>query len=183
MLRTCLAAAETDGSVCVFLEPIALYHARDLLAAGDGGWKAGYEPPERWASGHVPVGRGRTHGDGTDLTIVTFGNGLWLSLRAADRLAADGIGARVLDLRWLAPLPADDIVREAAATGRVLVADETRRTGGVAEAVLAILADGGFRGQAARVTSEDSFVPLGDAASAVLLSQAAIEAAARALAR
>jgi 2-oxoisovalerate dehydrogenase E1 component len=183
MLRTCLAAAEADGSVCAFLEPIALYHARDLLAAGDGGWKAAYDPPERWASGHVPVGRAALHRDGSDLTIVTFGNGLWLSLRAADRLAADGIGARVLDLRWLAPLPADDILREATATGRVLVADETRRTGGVAEAVLALLADGGFRGQAARVTSEDSFVPLGDAAAAVLLSQAAIEEAARALLR
>jgi len=183
MLRTCLAAAEADGSMCVFLEPIALYHTRDLLAAGDGGWRVAYDPPDRWASGHVPVGRGRTHGDGTDLTIVTFGNGLWLSLRAADRLAADGIGCRVLDLRWLAPLPAGDILREAAATGRVLIADETRRTGGVSEAVLAVLADGGFEGRAARVTSEDSFVPLGDAAAAVLLSQPAIEAAARSLAR
>jgi len=183
MLRTCLAAAETDGSVCAFVEPIALYHTRDLLAAGDGGWRAGYAPPEEWAAGHVPVGRARTHGDGTDLTIVTFGNGLWLSLRAAARLAAEGIGCRVLDLRWLAPLPADDILREAAATGRVLVADETRRTGGVSEAVLAALADGGFRGRAARVTSEDSFVPLGDAAAAVLLSQQAIEGAARSLAR
>jgi 2-oxoisovalerate dehydrogenase E1 component len=183
MLRTCLAAAEADGSVCAFLEPIALYHARDLLAAGDGGWKVSYDPPERWAAGHVPAGRARTHGDGTDLTIVTFGNGLWLSLRAADKLAAEGIGARVLDLRWLAPLPADDILREATATGRVLIADETRRSGGVAEAVLAALADGGFRGQAMRVTSEDSFVPLGDAAAAVLLSQQAIEAAARTLVR
>jgi 2-oxoisovalerate dehydrogenase E1 component len=53
----------------------------------------------------------------------------------------------------------------------------------VAEAVLAALADGGFRGPAARVTSEDSFVPLGDAAAAVLLSQQAIEAAARILVR
>ena len=183
MLRTCLAAAEADGSVCAFLEPIGLYHARDLLAAGDGGWRVSYDPPDRWASRHVPVGRGRTHGDGTDLTIVTFGNGLWLSLRAADRLAADRIGCRVLDLRWLAPLPADDILREAAATGRVLVADETRRTGGVSEAVLAVLADGGFDGKVARVTSEDSFVPLGDGAAAVLLSQQAIEAAARSLTR
>ena len=65
----------------------------------------------------------------------------------------------------------------------VLIADETRRSGGVAEAVLAALADGAFRGQAMRVTSEDSFVPLGDAAAAVLLSQQAIEAAARALVR
>ncbi len=183
MLRTCLAAAEADGSVCVYLEPIALYHTRDLYAAGDGGWRADYQPPERWGASHVPAGRARTHLDGTDLTIVTFGNGLWLSLRAAGRLAADGIGCRVVDLRWLAPLPADDIVREALVTGRVLVADETRRTGGVAEGVLAALADAGFGGRVARVASQDSFVPLGDAASAVLLSQADIEAAARSLVR
>ena len=42
MLRTCLAAAEVDGSVCVFLEPIALYHTRDLHAEGDNGWLAPY---------------------------------------------------------------------------------------------------------------------------------------------
>ncbi|HEY6278866.1 MAG TPA: thiamine pyrophosphate-dependent enzyme [Streptosporangiaceae bacterium] len=183
MLRTCLAAAVSDGSVCVFLEPIALYHTRDLHAAGDGGWRAPYDPPQQWAAGHVPVGQARTHGRGADLTIVTFGNGLRLSLRAAARLAGDGIGCRVLDLRWLAPLPDADILREADATGRVLVADETRRTGGISEAVLALLTDAGFRGRAARVTSQDSFVPLGDAANAVLLSQRQIEAAARKLVR
>jgi 2-oxoisovalerate dehydrogenase E1 component len=183
MLRTCLAAASADGSVCVFLEPIALYHTRDLLAPGDGGWRAPYDPPAHWADRHVPAGHAAMYGDGTDLTIVTFGNGLWLSLRAASQLAADGIGCRVVDLRWLAPLPAGDILREAQATGRVLVADETRRTGGVSEAVLAVLADGGFGGRAARVTSQDSFVPLGDAAATVLLSQADIETAARSLMR
>ena len=57
-----------------------------------------------------------------------------------------------------------DLLREAGATGRVLVVDETRRTGGVSEGVLAALADHGFRGPVARVASEDSFVPLGDAA-------------------
>ena len=182
MLRTCLAAAETDGRVCVFLEPIALYHARDLAEPGDGGWLARYDSPAAWPAGHVPVGRARCHGDGRDLTIVTFGNGLRMSLRVATRLAADGIGCRVLDLRWIAPLPADDIMREASVTGRVLVADETRRTGGVSEAVLTALADAGFRGRLARVTSEDSFVPLGEAANLVLLSEAAIESAARRLA-
>jgi 2-oxoisovalerate dehydrogenase E1 component len=101
-----------------------------------------------------------------------------MSLRAAGRLAADGIGCRVLDLRWLAPLPAEDLLREASATGRVLVADETRRTGGVAEGVISALADAGFTGRVRRVASEDSFIPLGDAAAAVLLSEAAIEAAA-----
>jgi 2-oxoisovalerate dehydrogenase E1 component len=183
MLRTCLAAAEADGTVSVYLEPIALYHERDLHEAGDDGWVARYDPPAAWAAGHVPIGRARLYGNGTDLTIVTFGNGLRMCLRAARRLYADGIRCRVLDLRWLAPLPAADILREAALTGRVLVADETRRTGGVSEGIITALADAGYAGRLARVTSEDSFIPLGDAAATVLLSQQSIEAAARALLR
>jgi len=178
MLRTCLAAAEADGTVSVYLEPIALYHERDLHEPGDEGWLARYDPPAAWAAGHVPIGRGRLYGDGTDLTIVTFGNGLRMCLRAARRLRDDGIRCRVLDLRWLAPLPVEDLLREASVTGRVLVADETRRTGGVSEGVLSALADAGFIGRVGRVASEDSFIPLGDAANAVLLSEAAIESAA-----
>jgi 2-oxoisovalerate dehydrogenase E1 component len=181
LLRTCLAAAQADGSVCIFVEPIALYHTRDLHQPGDGGWLAPYDPPALWAAGYAPVGAGRSYGNGRDLTIVTFGNGLRMSLRTAARLAADGIGCRILDLRWIAPLPAADILREAAATGRVLVADETRRTGGVSEGVLAVLADAAFTGRTARVTSADSFIPLGGAAESVLLSEAAIESAARSL--
>ncbi len=183
MLRTCLTAADIDGSVCAFIEPIALYHERDLYEPGDGAWLAGYEPPDRWAQTHVPVGRARTYGDGTDLTIITFGNGVRMSLRAARTLAAAGVGCRVLDLRWLAPLPFEDLLRAAAATGRVLVADETRRTGGVSEGVITTLVDAGFTGRIARVASEDSFIPLGDAAAVVLLSQDAIEEAARDLLR
>jgi 2-oxoisovalerate dehydrogenase E1 component len=183
MLRTCLASAQEDGSVCVFLEPIALYHERDLHVAGDGGWLAPYDPPALWASGHIPLGRARVYGDGTDVTIVTFGNGLRMSLRASARLAADGIGCRVVDLRWLAPLPAADVLREASVTGRVLVADETRRTGGVSEGVITGLVDAGFSGCIARVASEDSFIPIGDAAATVLLSEQSIDTAARSLLR
>jgi 2-oxoisovalerate dehydrogenase E1 component len=181
MLRTCLAAAEVDGSVCVFLEPIALYHTRDLYAAGDNGWLAPYPPPEEWAREHVTLGRARVHGDGEHLTILTFGNGVRMSLRVAGRLADEGIGARVVDLRWLSPLPVADIVREASLTGRVLVVDETRRSGGVGEGVLAALVDAGYVGSVRRVASADSYVPLGNAAQLVLVSEGAIEAGARSL--
>jgi len=174
MLRTCLAAAAVDGSVCVFLEPIALYHTRDLHSDGDGGWLAPYPRPDA----HVPVGRARTYGEGRDLTVVTFGNGLRMSLRVGKRLAIRGIDARVVDLRWLAPLPAEDVLHEAGATGRVLVVDETRRTAGVAEGIVTALVDAGYRGTISRVTSEDSFVPLGHAAEAVLLDEPTIEKAA-----
>ena len=77
----------------------------------------------------------------------------------------------------LSPLPVDDLVREALATGTVLVVDETRRSGGVSEGILAALIDAGFTGRMARVTSKDSFIPLGDAAKLMLLSEAEIEAA------
>lgn len=181
MLRTCLAAAHADGSVCVFLEPIALYTTRDLFDDGDNGWLAPYPPPGRWIETYVPPGSARIYGDGRDLTIVTFGNGVRMSLRAAVRLTAEGYGCRVLDLRWLRPLPVDDLLRAAELTGRVLIADETRRSGGVSESVIAELIDAGFTGPIARVTSADSFVPLGPAASHVLLSEAEIEEAARKL--
>jgi 2-oxoisovalerate dehydrogenase E1 component len=177
MFRTCVAAAQVDGSVCAFLEPIALYHTRDLHEDGDGLWLAAP------ATAHIPLGTARTYGDGRDLTILTWGNGLRMSLRVARSLEASAVHARVVDLRWLAPLPLDDILREAAATGRVLVADETRRTGGVSEGVIATLLDAGFDGKLARVASKDSFVPLGDASRLVLLSEDEIEAAALRLLR
>jgi 2-oxoisovalerate dehydrogenase E1 component len=175
MLATCAEAALVDGTVCVYLEPIALYHTRDLAQDGDEGWVAA--PTDE----HVPVGSARTYLDGGDLTIVTWANGLHLSLRVAQRLAAQGVGARVVDLRWLAPLPVEDVLREASATGRVLVVDETRRTGGVSEGIVAALVDAGYDGRMARVASKDSFVPLGDAAQLVLVSEDEIEAAALAL--
>lgn len=177
MFRACAVAARSAGAVCLFLEPIALYHTRDLYQDGDDGWLAA-------DTGAVaPIGRARVYGDGADLTIVTFGNGVPMSLRVTRRLAAAGIAARVVDLRWLAPLPVADLLTHAAATGRVLVVDETRRSGGVSEGVLAELVDHGYPGALARVASHDSFIPLGDAALQVLLSEETIEAAAVKLVR
>jgi 2-oxoisovalerate dehydrogenase E1 component len=177
MLHTCAAAAKAAGVVCLFLEPIALYHTRDLYDDGDEQWLASYP-----AAG-VPIGRARTYGDGTDLTILTFANGLRMSLRVARRLETLGVGARVVDLRWLAPLPVEDMLREANLTGRTLIADETRETGGVGEGVITTLLKHGYTGALKRVASKDSFIPLGDAALHVLLSEEDVEAAALKLAR
>jgi 2-oxoisovalerate dehydrogenase E1 component len=104
-----------------------------------------------------------------------------MSLRAARLLDAEEITTRVVDLRWLAPLPVEDVLREARATGRLLVVDETRRSGGVSEGLITGLLEAGFTGKLARVTAEDSFVPLGDAAEFVLMVEADILDAARAL--
>lgn len=177
MLRACASAAVEAGAVCVYLEPIALYHTRDLHSEGDGGWLTGSHDLV-----DATIGTARTYGDGEQLSIVTFGNGVPMSLRVADGLRrTHGIRCRVTDLRWLAPLPIKDILRDAAATGHVLIVDETRRSGGVGQQILAELIDNGYRGALARVCSYDSFIPLGDAALHVLVSEEAIEHAALSL--
>ncbi|MCB9907294.1 MAG: MFS transporter [Planctomycetes bacterium] len=174
LLRGATAIASTSGRVVVYLEPIALYHERDLYEDGDGGWLCDYPSPDgNSESALLPGDVGVYHPEAKDLLIVSYANGLRLSLRAAKRLREEhGIAARVLDLRWLAPLPMEAIQRHAHECGRVLVADECRRTqAGIADSVIAELAEGGFPGKLASVRSVDSYVPLGAAANLVLLSE------------
>ncbi len=175
ILRTCVAAARADGSVCVFLEPIALYHTRDLHEEGDELW-LGVTDAE-----HVPVGAAYTHRGGmisrsshgrTGCTSRCGSRGGCRSAGSASRWSTCA-GWRRCRWRRCSGRPS--------ATGRTLVVDETRRTGGVGEGVVAELLDAGYAGRLARVASKDSFVPLGDAAGLVLLSEDEIEAAALAL--
>jgi len=168
MLRTACAAARMAGAVVAFLEPIALYAEKDLHEPGDGLWLEPYPAPEF----AVPIGRARVHGEGDDLTIITYANGVRMSLRAAKRLLQFGVSVRVVDLRWIAPLDRTTICREAQETGRALVVDEGRRSGGVAESVITAISeecDGGVR--IARITGEDTFIPLAAAANLVLPSE------------
>ncbi len=180
ILRTLVAAARVNGRVGVFLEPIALYMTRDLHEDRDNLWSHDYPEPG-WS---VPVGSASVHieGSGADLTIISYANGLWMSRRVARRLHLElGIGVRVVDLRWLNPLPELDLAREAAATGRALVVDECRRTGGVAEGVLTALVERAPGVRLARVTGTDTYIPLGGAANLALVQEADIDAAARRL--
>ncbi|MGA8986459.1 thiamine pyrophosphate-dependent enzyme [Aeromicrobium sp.] len=180
LLRECVALAD-EGRVCVFLEPIALYHERDLRD-GDSGWTAPYAAPAPWpAEAAHELGRVRTYGEGRDVLLVTFGNGVRMSLRAAGRLADERIGCTVLDLQWLAPLPREELLRTTEVFAAVVVVDETRESGGVSESVVTALVDGGYPGRIRRVTSADSFIPLGPAADHVLLAEHEIIAAVRTL--
>jgi 2-oxoisovalerate dehydrogenase E1 component len=178
ILRGLVATARTCGRVAIFLEPIALYHERDLFADGDGGWLSDYPVPRKML---LPGEVGVHNAEAKDLLIVTYANGLRLSLRAARNLKEQRIAARVLDVRWLNPLPLDAIRAHAAECGRVLVADECRATGGgIADAVIAALAEDGYGRPLASVRALDTYIPLAAAANLVLLSEAQIcEAAAR----
>jgi 2-oxoisovalerate dehydrogenase E1 component len=181
LLRGAFAMAKADGRVVVFLEPIALYHERDLLD-GDSGWLCAYPgPDEVLLPGEVGV-YGAEH---RDLLVVSYANGLRLARRAAHTLGErHGIRVRVLDLRWLAPLPLEAVERHARECGGVLVVDECRATGaGVADALIAHLAEAGVRGPFGSVRAADSYVPLGPATEHVLVTEEQIVAAAAKLVR
>jgi 2-oxoisovalerate dehydrogenase E1 component len=174
MFRAATAMAAEHGRVVLFLEPIALYHERDLHDEGDGGWLTAYPPPpEASLPGRVGVYQPDAEADPPDVLLVSYANGLRLSLQAQRILATEhGVRARVLDLRWLNPLPLEAVRRHAAAAGRVLVVDECRATGGgVADAIVADLAERAFSGRLRSVRAADSFVPLGPTASTVLVSR------------
>jgi 2-oxoisovalerate dehydrogenase E1 component len=179
MLRTCAAMAKVDGRVIAFLEPIALYMTKDLHEPKDGLWQFPYPSLDTM----VAPGEGRLyHGENGDLAIVTYGNGVHMSLRATRRLAEEGIHARVLDLRWLAPFDGEWVARHAAECGRALVVDEGRRSGGISEAIItAVVEHAGSGIDLARVVGEDTYIPLGPAANTVLPSEDGIVERAREL--
>ncbi len=168
MLRECHRLAREENRLCVFVEPIALYPMRDVQS-GDGAWMRTYPGLGQC----IAVGEVGVQGDG-DLAIVTFGNGRYLAAQA------DLTGARLVDLRWLAPLPTASLVAAVEDCSHILVVDETRRSGGVAEGVMTALFEAGHR-NIARYTAEDSFIATGRAYADTLPSAEGIRAAANAL--
>ena len=170
MLRTCAALAKINGRVVAFMEPIALYMAKDLHEPKDNQWVFDYPAPSMFIS----LGEGRVYNPEADeLLIVTYGNGLLMSLRAAKRLETEtGKTVRVMDLRWLKPLNRGFISRHANECGNVLVVDEGRRTGGIAEEIFTLLDEEcGKDINKVRVSGEDSYIPLADAANLVLVQE------------
>ena len=74
----------------------------------------------------------------------SYGAYVHAALRVADRLAADGIEASVLDLRSLVPLDRDAVLAVARHCSRVLIVHEDARTGGIGESVAAIIQEEAF---------------------------------------
>jgi len=181
MLRTLMALAKVDGRVCAFLEPIALYMAKDLYEAGDGAWQFAYPAPGE----AMPLGEGRVYDQAADdLVVFTFGNGVPMALRAARTIGKElGWKVRVVDLRWLAPLNDAFIAAQARSAKRILVLDEGRRSAGVGEGVITAIVEAGHGATPLqRVVGADTFTPLAGAAFLVLPGEADVVAAAKRMA-
>ena len=175
MMRECVRLAREEQRVVVMVEPIALYPMRDLMAEKDGGWMVPYPAPDQ----RIGLGEVGVEGNGP-LAVLTYGNGRYLSTQAAADLKAEGIPARVIDMRWLAPLPVEGILKALEGAEKVLIVDECRTTGSQSEALMAMLAEHTDLPHA-RLAAEDSFIATGPAYAATMPSRISIAAAARAL--
>ncbi len=126
--RALLAAAVADPDPVLFYEHIALYRDPSIKQALPD------EAPEP-----LPLGKAALRRAGSDLALVSYGAYSHKCLAVAERLAADGIEAAVLDLRSLVPLDREALLTVARHCGKVLIAHEDTRTGGIGESLAAVV--------------------------------------------
>ncbi|MEO1081733.1 MAG: thiamine pyrophosphate-dependent enzyme [Pseudomonadota bacterium] len=180
MLREAVRLAREEQRVVVFVEPIALYMTRDLHEEGDGGWMHVYPAPGRES---VKLGEVNVIGEGKDLAIVSYANGFFLSLKARKVLKEKhGLDARVIDMRWIAPLQKASLLEATAPCECVLIVDECRRSGSQSEALMALFSEHSEQA-AARIAAHDSFIATGPAYASTLPSRDGIVTAALRLCR
>jgi 2-oxoisovalerate dehydrogenase E1 component len=131
--RSLMASAVADPDPVLYYEHIALYRdprIRQVL-------------PEE-APAPIPLGKAALRRPGDDLAIVSYGAYVHVAMRVAEKLAADGAEAAVLDLRCLVPLDREALLALARRCGRVLIVHEDSRTGGIGESLAAIVQEEAF---------------------------------------
>jgi 2-oxoisovalerate dehydrogenase E1 component len=187
MLRTCAEEAWERGRVVVFVEPIALYMTRDLHVENDKEWAHVYPAStEKIGLGEFGVWNAPAKGEpARELTIVTYGNGVFYSRQAAKILQDQHkVSPKIIDMRWMAPLDAEKVVAEIGASPNVLIVDECRKSGSWSEwmcgAILEAATSASSSASATAgvkvprvkvVAADDCFIPLGRAAAAGLPSR------------
>jgi pyruvate/2-oxoglutarate/acetoin dehydrogenase E1 component len=142
-----LLAAIRDDDPVIFCEPKGILNLRGEVPEGDQA---------------LPLGRAARVREGSDVSLVAFGATVKTALAAADRLAAEGTSAEVLDLRSLAPLDEEAILESLARTGNLVVVDEATPRCGIASDVAALCVEKGFdllNAPVRRVTAPHTPVP------------------------
>jgi acetoin:2,6-dichlorophenolindophenol oxidoreductase subunit beta len=116
-------------------DPVVFFEHKGLFAS------KGPAAPD----GHVvPLGQAAVARAGTDVTIVALAATVPMALAAADRLAAGGVSAEVIDLRCLVPLDMATVLASVDKTSRLLIVEENPYQGGWGGTVASIVADEGF---------------------------------------
>ena len=116
-------------------------------------------PEERYT---VPIGKARTHREGDDLTVVTWGAMVYTADEAAQQLDSDGVSVEIVDLRSVMPWDKLAVLESVRKTSKVLVLHEDTRTGGFGAEISATIAEEAFEDLDApvkRIAAPDTPVP------------------------
>ncbi|MFP7253219.1 alpha-ketoacid dehydrogenase subunit beta [Terribacillus goriensis] len=89
----------------------------------------------------LPIGKADVKREGSDITVITYGLCVHFALQAAEKLAAEGIEAHILDLRTIYPLDKEAIIEAASKTGKVLLITEDNKEGSIIGEVAAIIGE------------------------------------------
>lgn len=131
----------------------------------------------------IPLGSARIRRPGRDVTVVAVGGYVQIAIDVAERLAADGIDVEVIDPRTVFPFDWPLVLESVARTGRLVVVDDSNRTGGLAGEIVATVVESigsDLRAAPRRVTRADATVPFAvELERAVVPSAEQIETAIR----
>ncbi|EAE0903201.1 alpha-ketoacid dehydrogenase subunit beta [Listeria monocytogenes] len=89
----------------------------------------------------VPIGEANVVREGDDITVITYGLAVQFAQQAAERLAAEGVEAHILDLRTIYPLDQEAIIEATKKTGKVLLVTEDNKEGSIISEVAAIISE------------------------------------------
>ncbi|ALU76334.1 TPA: alpha-ketoacid dehydrogenase subunit beta [Listeria monocytogenes] len=89
----------------------------------------------------VPIGEANVVREGDDITVITYGLAVQFAQQAAERLAAEGVEAHILDLRTIYPLDQEAIIEATKKTGKVLLVTEDNKQGSIISEVAAIISE------------------------------------------
>ena len=110
----------------------------------------------------IPLGEAEIKRAGTDVTLVAWSHMVLKSLQAAEELAAEGISAEVIDLRSLVPMDMASVLDSVRRTGRLVIAQEAVKRGGVASDIAANVAEQAYdslRAPIVRVAGKNTVIP------------------------
>ena len=166
MMRTAVKEAFLNQRIIIFIEPIALYNQKDLYEKKDNLWTKSYPKINE----NITVGEFGLFGSGNELTIISYGNGFYLSMKAKRKIEEKiNKKIKIIDLRWLTDINYSRLIKEIEQSKKILIVDECRKSGCFGESIFNNISSS-INGIIKLHSAEDCFITIGESSTYTLPS-------------